>query len=136
MFVFIVAPHSFDPNFGEKGRILSELAGQVGVDIGWVSPASVKDAAGESIGLADLKRAAAVIGDLSFERPSCYFEIGLAYGLNKQVFLIAEQGTPLHQVVGRNTVSFYSGLDEYGETVKKVLFECSSLLTPGTANSA
>jgi nucleoside 2-deoxyribosyltransferase len=125
MFVFVVAPHSFDPRFQEKIRALSEVAAAIGVDIAWVSPASVKDATSSSIGLRDLKRADAVIGDLSFERPSCYFEVGLAYGSNKPVFLVAENGTRLHQVIGRDRVEFYSSIEEYKEAVKKALREAA-----------
>jgi hypothetical protein len=121
MLVFIVAPHSFDPRFEKKIRVISELADDLDVKIGWAAPASIKGAAGESIGLGDLRRADAVIGDLSFERPSCYFEVGLACGLNKPVFLIAEEGTRLHQVVGRDAVEFYSDMDEYRDVVRKAL---------------
>jgi nucleoside 2-deoxyribosyltransferase len=136
MFVFIVAPHSFDPRFEKKVRVLSEVAGEVGVKIGWVSPESVKDASAESIGIGDLGRADAVIGDLSFERPSCYFEIGLAHGMNKPVFLIAEQGTTLHQVVGRDAVEFYSDMAEYREVVRKALSRAGPSLTSGSTSSA
>jgi hypothetical protein len=125
MFVFIVAPHSFDPRFDEKIRVLSELAGQVGAEIGWASPTSVKDATGGLIGLGDLRRADAVIGDLSLERPSCYFEVGLASGMNKPVFLIAERGTPLHQVIGRDAVEFYSDMREYKEVAKEAFSRAS-----------
>jgi hypothetical protein len=125
MFVFIVAPHSFDPRFEKKIRVISEVADGLGVRISWAAPASIKDAAGESIGLGNLRLADAVIGDLSFERPSCYFEVGLACGLNKPIFLIAEKGTHLHQVVGRDAVEFYSDMGEYRGLVEKALLHAA-----------
>jgi nucleoside 2-deoxyribosyltransferase len=127
MFIFIVTPHSHDPEFEAKMRALSDAAREVGAEIGWTSPASLKNTADESVGLAELRRSDAVMGDLSFERPSCYFEIGLAYGMDKPVFLIAKRGTQLHQVIGREAVEFYSGLDEYKKVAIKVLSRIGTL---------
>lgn len=121
MFVFLVAPYSLDPHFKEKSLILSELAREAGVKIGWASPEYVRASAGGLVGLGDLKQADVVIGDLSFERPSCYFEVGLANGLNKPVFLIAKQGTSLHQVAGRDAVEFYSTIEQYKQVVQRIL---------------
>jgi hypothetical protein len=116
-----VTPHSLDPRFEEKIRLVSKAGQIASVQVGWAHPALVQGFAEEMIGFELLKKSDWVLGDLSFERPSCYFEIGLAQGLNKPVSLIAENGTPVHQVIGRRSVEFYSSMKEYKEIVEKVL---------------
>jgi hypothetical protein len=121
MHLFVVTPHSFDPRFEQKIRLVSEMAQIANVQVGWANPTAVRRIAEEMVGFELLKKSDFVLGDLSFERPSCYFEIGLAQGLNKPVSLIAENGTPVHQVIGRTTVEFYSSMKEYKEIVENVL---------------
>lgn len=62
-----------------------------------------------------------VIADLSLERPSCYFELGLAQALAKPTILIAEEGTPIHQTNGRSTIRFYKNIDEYQRLLCRIL---------------
>jgi hypothetical protein len=52
-----------------------------------------------------------VVADLSLERPSCYFELGMAQTVGVPCFLIAEQGTRIHQHSGE--VIFYASLEDY-----------------------
>ena len=56
--------------------------------------------------------------DLSFERPSCYFELGMAQAVAPRCSLIAERGTTIHQHSG--TVSFYAGLEEYRQLIHRL----------------
>lgn len=59
--------------------------------------------------------------DLSFERPSCYYEVGYLQALNKTVHLICKSGTSMHQVLNRENLITYSDLDNYRLTIEKIL---------------
>ena len=54
-----------------------------------------------------------ILADVSLERPSCYFELGLMRATNVPIYLIAAEATPIHQVgdSGAADVAFYSSLD-------------------------
>src|SRR4051794_30770916 len=56
--------------------------------------------------LADMRDARVIIADLGLERPSCYFEVGLAQGAGLHVRIIAPTGTDIHQVGGRDSVEY------------------------------
>src|ERR1700733_3914204 len=58
----------------------------------------------------ELRAADLVIADLSLERPSCYYELGVAEALGKQVLLVAMNGTSIHQSSSRSLVRFYPDL--------------------------
>ena len=75
--------------------------------------------------LEEIRNADFVFADLSLERPSCYYELGVAEALGKPVYLIAESGTPIHQCASRSTVSFYCGLHELTGVVKSAVNEGS-----------
>jgi hypothetical protein len=61
--------------------------------------------------LEDLKRSLFIIADLSLERPSCYYELGIAEALEKKIYLIAHVGTTIHQTVNRKDVRFYRDMN-------------------------
>ena len=63
-----------------------------------------------------LKEARLVIADLSFERPSCYYELGMAQALGLPTLLLAQEGTRLYQHSG--VVTFYKDLEEFQQIVE------------------
>ena len=67
-----------------------------------------------------------VLADLSMERPSCYFELGLAQAISKHVYLVAQHGTDIHQAGGRNLTRFYSDLKNYEEVISEVFKEAKT----------
>ena len=71
--------------------------------------------------LQKLSSSAFVIADLTGERPSVYFELGLAQALGKNVLIIAESGTPVHQHAAVNNVIEYRGLEDLELKLKAVL---------------
>ncbi len=73
--------------------------------------------------LNQMSEAKAIIGDLALERPSCYFEVGLAQGAGLSVVLIAPEGTPVHQVSQRDDVRFYADLEAYERLTRELLSE-------------
>jgi hypothetical protein len=62
-----------------------------------------------------------VIADLSKERPSCYYELGIAEALGARVILIAEKGTSIHQSANRMDTHFYSNIDSYTDLIDIIL---------------
>jgi hypothetical protein len=69
----------------------------------------------------EIRGAEAIIVDLSHQRPSCYYELGIAEGMGKKVFLIAERGTELHQSAARGFVRYYRDLFELTQIVEDLL---------------
>ena len=59
----------------------------------------------------NIKKASFVIADLAYERPSCYYELGLAQAMGKLTFFIALAGTKIHQTYG--DIHFYEGIEQY-----------------------
>jgi nucleoside 2-deoxyribosyltransferase len=62
--------------------------------------------------LAEMKAASLIVADLSLERPSCYYELGVAQALGRPTFLLAVTGTVIHQVADRDRIHFYADLKE------------------------
>ena len=121
--LFIIAPRSADPEFKLKTAALAKIAADHGISPTW----AVVTESQFSAGLGSLRDADLVLADLSFERPSCYFEVGFAQALGKTVALIARTGTAIHQVIGADTVLFYRSLSDYEEVVRQVLMRSVSV---------
>ncbi len=61
-----------------------------------------------------------IIADLSDERPSCYYELGLAEAIKCRIAVIADAGTPIHQTSLRSDVIFFTGMATYHETIENI----------------
>lgn len=70
---------------------------------------------------AEFSRCVVTLADLSLERPSCYYELGVAHGTAVPVKVIAEVGTMIHQTADRWSVSYYDSFDDLEEQVKHAL---------------
>jgi len=62
--------------------------------------------------MAKMQDADILVADLSLERPSCYYELGVAQALGHPIFLVAAAGTPIHQVANRRQIHFYEDIQE------------------------
>lgn len=119
--IYLIMPVGSDPDFIAKRAVLERLlsvAGAVG-HFPLARERSGSTAADRAV--AEMKTARVVIGDLALERPSCYFEVGLAQGAGVEVSLIAPEGTQLHQVEGRERVAFYQGMDGYEALMRTLI---------------
>ncbi len=119
MNVYIIMPVGADPEYRGKRSLLDEVATRLGVDLHLplerppgASPRAVVDG---------IEAADCIIADLSLERPSCYFELGLAQALGKRTALIAARGTNIHQAFGRNETAFFATLEEYSELLARIM---------------
>lgn len=68
-----------------------------------------------------VKKVDFIIADLSLERPSCYYELGMAEVLNKKIYLIATEGTEIHQTSHRSSVFFYKNISSFERLVKTII---------------
>jgi hypothetical protein len=121
----VICPVGADPRFAAKRSVLEEL----GIEWGHEPFFPLERHREFSIGVTtrDMQRAEFVLADLSLERPSCYFELGLAEAANARVFLVAAAGTPIHQVGNANKVVFYSDMMQYRSEVSEILALHSAL---------
>ena len=62
-----------------------------------------------------------LISDLTHERPNVYYEIGYAHGLQKEVVLTAQKGTPVHFDIASHNVIFYESATELEDRIAKRL---------------
>ena len=69
----------------------------------------------------ELTNAEFVLADLSLERPSCYYEVGVAEALGKPVYLIAQSSTNIHQTGMRDKVRYYSDSDDLKSVVIDII---------------
>lgn len=53
------------------------------------------------------------LADLTFERPSCYYELGYLQSKQKNGFLIAKVKTHIHQLLDNEKVRYYKDSREY-----------------------
>ena len=117
---YFIMPAGSDNNFNSKRAILQAIAQRRGWVTHFPSYAVLRPnndvMKPRDFSLPDLIReirnASLVVADVSLERPSCYYELGVAQALGQPVFLLASVGTVVHQVAGRDNVNFYSNLEE------------------------
>jgi nucleoside 2-deoxyribosyltransferase len=68
-----------------------------------------------------------VVADLSKERPSCYFELGIAEALHKNIIRIAEQDTTIHQTSDKDKIIYYNNLEDYEIKMRSILEKHASI---------
>lgn len=69
----------------------------------------------------NIKKAELIIADLSFERPNCYYELGYARAIGKNIISIASKNTQIHfDVEHYDCVYFSSGEELEGELQKRL----------------
>jgi hypothetical protein len=111
-YIYVIMPVDSDLLFSERRRAL-EL-GIKNADREARFPYSVSERPPFDISnfIEEIRGADSVIADLSCERPSCYYELGIVEALGKSVYLVAQVGTPIHQCFGRHGVRYYSDMAE------------------------
>lgn len=106
-FAIAIMPISADKNFREKCRLLKDYFGDR-----VILPNSLVDGSLCNFDIASSVKAfnqsSLVFADLSFARPSCYFELGIAQALGCECMIVAEEETELHQHAGE--VTLYRGI--------------------------
>jgi hypothetical protein len=117
--VYFISPVGSDPSYGSKREALDSIAEEFGVE--FFFPLDRHGFFSVGTAAADLRRAWLVIADLSLERPSCYFEVGLAQGVGTPVAFMAAAGTSLHQAGGTANLLSYADIAGYREAVRQLI---------------
>jgi hypothetical protein len=117
--VYVIMPVGSDPDAGARRAHIVAATGALGMDtyfpLDHRTHAAEFDAATIRF---EAQRATVVLADLSMERPSCYYELGVAHGVGLPTVLVAATGTPIHQTAGRVSVAFYDSFDELAKIVE------------------
>jgi|SRR5205085_617474 len=126
MHFYVIMPVDSDQQFTKKKGIIQAEAQGVKLEPFFPLDRKYKEQFDLNSAIGDLRNSSFVIADLSLERPSCYFELGLAQAIGKPTILIAEEGTPIHQAYRRNQVRFYKDLDDYRRIILDILRSAAS----------
>lgn len=121
-YVYFISPVGSDPNYAAKRSILASLESELGVT--FFFPLERRTSFAFEVAKTDLELAYLVIADLSLERPSCYFELGVAEAVDAPVAVIVASGTVLHQTGNVLPLRTYADLDEYRNAVYQAV--CSA----------
>lgn len=123
--LYVIMPIASDPQSSNKRKIIEEVAGLAGVDVSFpmdqLRMAGPREALSST--LAELRDSDLVMADLSLERPSCYYELGLAEAVGASVALLAKTSTGIHQSAARHEVHSYATLEQYREVVASLVSE-------------
>ena len=117
----VVMPTGADPRASEKREIIRLAASSSGMEPHFPAYTPTQPGFNLRSALSDLSGCLFVLADFSFERPSCYYEVGLAEALKIPVYLIAEGGTAIHQTAARDQVRFYSDLNSLSKLLGELL---------------
>jgi nucleoside 2-deoxyribosyltransferase len=118
MKIFYIAPHNIDSEFATKFQSLKSIAEKYNIEI--LTGIKTEEQQFDLDKTIDLyKEVDYFIADLSFSRPSCYYEIGYAQAMNKKTKFIALKNTEIHQVKG--DVNFYSDVNDYRKIIEKLI---------------
>ena len=113
--VYVIMPVRIDDNYEAKRAAIVDAFGGDAI----LPSAADSNASSPAFDIAEtvyeMRQVDFVIADLSFERPSCYYELGMAQAMQLPALVIAQHGTQLHQHFG--TVTFYRDLDEYRQII-------------------
>jgi hypothetical protein len=117
--VYYISPVGSDPDYASKRQILAEVGARS--TIVFFLPLENHSSFSVAQALADLRISQLVIADLSLERPSCYFELGLAQASGIPVVLLAAEGTRVHQAGEADRIVSYRDLDSYRFAIERAI---------------
>jgi hypothetical protein len=118
-YVYFIAPVGSDPEYVTKRGVLAKISASTRCD--FFFPLERHGSFSIDEARSDLLDASLVIADLSLERPSCYFELGIAQALDTPICIIASLGTKLHQTAKSDAPLIYSNLNQYCEVVTRLV---------------
>jgi hypothetical protein len=124
-YIYFVTPVGSDPQYQVKRELLDKVSRDTGRELFF--PFEHHHRFSIDAARLDLQNASLVVADLSLERPSCYFELGIAQALDLPVCIVAVDGTRVHQTASPGSVQFYSNLDEYREIISQAITTATQL---------
>jgi hypothetical protein len=139
-YVHVIMPVGSDPFAAAKKATIAKIVRDAGLEARFPDYLPHRPTFALSEMIDEIRGADCIIADLSRERPSCYYELGIAEAVGKSVHLVAEAGTPIHQSATRSLIRYYADLDELARAIEGALREPNSsdgrALATRFANSA
>jgi nucleoside 2-deoxyribosyltransferase len=120
-YVHVIMPVGSDLFAAEKKRAIADGAARAGFEVRFPDYLPLKPTFKISELITEIREADYVIADLSYERPSCYYELGIAEALGKRVHLVAKTGTPIHQSAARSLVRYYVDIADLAKSIEQAL---------------
>ncbi|EXI76998.1 MAG: hypothetical protein AW10_04100 [Candidatus Accumulibacter appositus] len=115
-YIYFITPVGSDPQYQLKREVLAQISKDTGLE--FFFPLERHSEFSLDAARFDLRNASLAVVDLSLERPSCYFELGIAEALEVPTCILAAAGTTLHQTAKRDSTLRYSDLTQYGGIVR------------------
>lgn len=116
---FLITAYSIDPDYKAKRNIIEHILSEFGWQLMLAEDEKSKGSLSAEKTIELFNNCDYFIADLSFERPSCYYEIGYLQALHKEIFLISRDSENIHQLINRAQIEFYNDLDEYKKLIEK-----------------
>ena len=123
MYFYVIMPLGIDSEAIQKKKRIVEIAQRADISAHFPNYFQNKPNFNLNLLLNDIQKADFVLADLSYERPSCYYEVGLTEALGKKIYLIAQRGTDIHQTAERENVIYYKNLDEFENILKQIILK-------------
>jgi nucleoside 2-deoxyribosyltransferase len=119
--VFMISPYTIDFLYYKKKEAVDILSKKY--DVNFIR--AEDNTTGRSLNAEEtavlLHQCSYAIADLSYERPSCYYEVGYLQAIKKPVYLISATNVPLHQALGIGNVMLYDSLNDYEKTIENII---------------
>lgn len=117
-FLLYVGPRAVDPLSDLKLRICARISGLF--EMQCVRPVYNPEMPNFNLPLEKerVKKARLALVDLSFERPSVYYELSMIEILKVPAVLVAASGTTIHQTSQREDVAFFKDLSDFEKIVE------------------
>ena len=119
--LYVIMPVGGDPQADTKKQIIAEVAVDLGVNVNLPEYSLTKPTFQIDSTIEVIERCDFALADLTFERPSCYYELGLVEARRKAVVIIAQANTDIHQTWARNRVHEYKTVTDYPAVVRSAL---------------
>jgi hypothetical protein len=109
---YVIMPMYSDPSAKEKIVIIRKVANSRNFIAHFPEYKNEKQSFSIDSIMNKIKGCSFVLADLSLERPSCYYELGIVESIKIPVYLIAKSGTDIHQTAKRDQVLFFQNFEE------------------------
>jgi len=117
--IYFACPVLSDPDFEIKRKIIEKMEGDFSHKIHLPLTNGIPSYEDTET---NIKKSLGFIADLTAERPSVYFELGIALGYNIKIKVLAIKGTRLHQTPNID-VHYYDGIDQYVDVLRAAIYE-------------
>ena len=119
--LLLIAPYRIDAQYSSKKAIVKKLCEDSSLEFLTAEDIDTGNSLSAEETINFLKKCSFAIGDLSFERPSCYYEVGYLQSIDKKVYLLATSNTVIHQVLSKSSLKFYDNLEEYKALIAEII---------------